>query len=795
MEKIDENSIPRQPRTSATTVQRLSREQTGNNNNNINVERTRSAPSPQKRKREKHERARSAISISTVFRFRCLITSVNGVDLKLPPHSKQNVPNPCFRFVFSNVKPFMTPVVKKTENPIYDKWENQWVWETAESDKLNTKHLWIEYLSERSSGVTKKVSKIGETQLDLLSVCTGPTHYELQLFSVTDPTQCVGWVQFDFEMEQFHRRTLLNLDITIIPTVDPTLADDLFVKVTPLPNGIDDIKGRPNVKSRTLKQGNYSNILSIPSILFSDASCKGLLDAQIHIILLAKQSKQKNFALVGAQTIVEIPHLLDFLSKMKVYETEVHRNNRQVGKIKLKATWENLPQYVQMFRGVRNSQKGVTGEVVEGVPIPQFDSNLPVQIKTFHPIQKTPTLLDKEDADTDNDNDEEEDEEDDSESTEKDDTTSLPAGWEKSLDPSGQIIYIDQINKIIQHKLPLLAASEGSVERRKNSRHPGFFGNNRFSLEVSSNATVFREEKKDDKIKPGVSRTVITSKPQADSSNSTATTENRANRLLTTVGEYTIIDEIGKGRFAVVYRAKHQENGKIVAIKESNLNPADIHLLPTIQREAGLLQSLDHPNIVKIFEVVNTKKKVYVILEYVNQGDLFKQMKQNGVFKEPVVSQYIQQVLCGLQYLHSKNIIHRDIKSANLLIDSNGTIKLADFGTARLVDSTQKNMTVIGTPFWMAPEIIDLEACSVSADIWSLGCTCIELLTGQPPYFELPTMTALYKICEDEHPPIPQGISKELEDFLVRGVFVKDPVKRWNAEQLLQHPWILGTKL
>jgi len=253
-----------------------------------------------------------------------------------------------------------------------------------------------------------------------------------------------------------------------------------------------------------------------------------------------------------------------------------------------------------------------------------------------------------------------------------------------------------------------------------------------------------------------------------------------------------ILDEIGKGRFAIVYRARHHETGQIVAIKESNLNPSDLHLLPTIQREAGLLQKLDHPNIVKIYEVVNTRKKVYFILEYVNQGDLFKRLKQSGSFAEPVVSKYIQQVLFGLNYLHSQNIIHRDIKSANLLIDTSGTIKLADFGTAKIVDATQKNMTVIGTPFWMAPEIIDLATCSVTADIWSLGCTCIELLTGQPPYFHFPTITALYKICEEDHPPIPKGISEQLEDFLIRGCFIKDPVKRSSAEKLLQHPWIVG---
>uniref|UniRef100_A0A6B2LDS0 non-specific serine/threonine protein kinase n=1 Tax=Arcella intermedia TaxID=1963864 RepID=A0A6B2LDS0_9EUKA len=258
---------------------------------------------------------------------------------------------------------------------------------------------------------------------------------------------------------------------------------------------------------------------------------------------------------------------------------------------------------------------------------------------------------------------------------------------------------------------------------------------------------------------------------------------------MTTVGDYEILSEIGKGRFSVVYKAQHQQTQQICAIKETTLNPADLHLLPTIQREVDLLRQLDHPNIVKVLDCINTKRKVYVILENAQKGDLLRVMRQRGApFEEEAVGGVARQVLAGLAYLHERNIIHRDLKAANLLLTEDNVIKLADFGTARVVDA-QKSMTVIGTPYWMAPEIIELEVSGVAADVWSLGCTCVELVQGKPPYFDMPTMTALFRICEDEHPPLPLGVSPKMVDFLLR-CFVKDPKLRATVQVLLKHPWV-----
>jgi serine/threonine protein kinase len=119
------------------------------------------------------------------------------------------------------------------------------------------------------------------------------------------------------------------------------------------------------------------------------------------------------------------------------------------------------------------------------------------------------------------------------------------------------------------------------------------------------------------------------------------------------------------------------------------------------------------------------------------------------------------QVLQGLHYLHDQGVIHRDIKGANILTTKDGTVKLADFGvsTSTLASGHDKEAQVVGTPYWMAPEIIQLSGASSASDIWSVGCTVIELLQGKPPYHNLAAMPALFAIVNDDHPPLPEGIS------------------------------------
>lgn len=141
-------------------------------------------------------------------------------------------------------------------------------------------------------------------------------------------------------------------------------------------------------------------------------------------------------------------------------------------------------------------------------------------------------------------------------------------------------------------------------------------------------------------------------------------------------------------------------------------------------------------------------------------------------------------------YLHEQGVIHRDIKGANILTTKDGEVKLADFGVATKRGASESTTDdPAGSPYWMAPEIIEMNGATPKSDIWSVGCTIVELATGQPPYFELDTMPALFRIVQDDCPPIPDGLSPLLNDFLLK-CFQKEPFLRASAEQLLKHRWI-----
>uniref|UniRef100_A0A6B2LDL9 non-specific serine/threonine protein kinase n=2 Tax=Arcella intermedia TaxID=1963864 RepID=A0A6B2LDL9_9EUKA len=202
-------------------------------------------------------------------------------------------------------------------------------------------------------------------------------------------------------------------------------------------------------------------------------------------------------------------------------------------------------------------------------------------------------------------------------------------------------------------------------------------------------------------------------------------------------------EELGKGQFAVVYKGFNIETGERVAVKYIDKDAVDVTKLPTLRREAELLQKLNHSNIVKIYHFEESKKKLALVLEFMDRGSLQQILKKYGTLPEETVSVLTRESLNGLNYLHQEGIIHRDIKAGNILINEKAQVKLADFGTAKPEDQN-KNFTVIGTPYWMAPEVIELTGVGAKSDVWSLGCTVLELLIGHPPYFDLSTMQALF---------------------------------------------------
>ncbi|XP_043707294.1 MAP3K epsilon protein kinase 1-like isoform X2 [Telopea speciosissima] len=257
--------------------------------------------------------------------------------------------------------------------------------------------------------------------------------------------------------------------------------------------------------------------------------------------------------------------------------------------------------------------------------------------------------------------------------------------------------------------------------------------------------------------------------------------------------KYMLGDEIGKGAYARVYKGLDLENGDFVAIKQVSLENIAQEGLNIIMQEIDLLKILNHKNIVKYLGSSKTKTHLHIILEYVENGSLANIIKPNkfGPFPESLVALYIAQVLEGLVYLHEQGVIHRDIKGANILTTKEGLVKLADFGVATKLTEADGNNTysVAGTPYWMAPEVIEMSGVCAASDIWSVGCTVIELLTCVPPYFDIQPMPALFRIVQDEHPPIPEHLSPGITDFLCQ-CFKKDARQRPDAKTLLLHPWI-----
>lgn len=259
------------------------------------------------------------------------------------------------------------------------------------------------------------------------------------------------------------------------------------------------------------------------------------------------------------------------------------------------------------------------------------------------------------------------------------------------------------------------------------------------------------------------------------------------------VESYTLGAVIGRGGQAVVHQAWQQNTGSFVAIKKLKVKGPE----GSIASEIELLSKLDHPNIVKYIDAVDVNDgHLYIVLEYMENGSLASVLKNFGAFAEPVCAMYIRQVLAGLDYLHTQGVLHRDIKGANILTTKDGVAKLADFGLAARAaafgssDAVPDDEVIIGSPYWMAPEIIEMSAApSAACDIWSLGCTIIELTAGKPPHFDLSPVAALFRIVQDDLPPLPGGLSEALRDFLLQ-CFHRESVLRAGAGALLGHAWL-----
>ena len=211
-------------------------------------------------------------------------------------------------------------------------------------------------------------------------------------------------------------------------------------------------------------------------------------------------------------------------------------------------------------------------------------------------------------------------------------------------------------------------------------------------------------------------------------------------------------DLIGQGSFAKVYYGINPATGEIMAVKQVDI-PSSMNMggqrtkfIQSLAHEINLLKMFNHENIVKYYGSMCDGNNLNVFLEYIDGGCLASLLRKLQFCSVPDTVHYLKQILSGISYLHMKNIVHRDIKSANILITSSGKVKIGDFGVSKLLDGVAKRFSVQGSVFWMAPELVRSQECSTKSDIWSVGCLVLEMLTGEHPWFGLDQIQAFYRI-------------------------------------------------
>ncbi|XP_071720901.1 serine/threonine-protein kinase ATG1c-like isoform X2 [Rutidosis leptorrhynchoides] len=266
------------------------------------------------------------------------------------------------------------------------------------------------------------------------------------------------------------------------------------------------------------------------------------------------------------------------------------------------------------------------------------------------------------------------------------------------------------------------------------------------------------------------------------------------------VGDYVVGKQLGFGSFSVVWLARHKVHGTEVAIKEIQTGKLNKKLEDSLMSEIDILRNINHPNIIRLHDMIKEPGKIHLVLEYCRGGDLsvFIQKRQGRIPKSTSVH-FMQQLAAGLKVLRDNQIIHRDLKPQNLLLctnEDNSTLKIADFGFARSLQPRGLAETLCGSPLYMAPEIMQLHKYDAKADLWSVGAILFQLVTGKTPFTgnnQIQLLQNIMKSTELQFPPDTKDLSPECVD-LCRKLLRQNPVERLTFEEFFTHPFFTQTK-
>ncbi|KAI8607620.1 A kinase Mark2PAR-1 mutant, partial [Chytriomyces sp. MP71] len=256
------------------------------------------------------------------------------------------------------------------------------------------------------------------------------------------------------------------------------------------------------------------------------------------------------------------------------------------------------------------------------------------------------------------------------------------------------------------------------------------------------------------------------------------------------IGNYEILKTIGEGSFARVKLAIHRLTKQKVALKiiDKERLP-DEYSLKNIHREAQIMRLLDHPHIIQLYEVMETKKELFLVLEYAVGGELLDYIVSRGRLHEKEARKFFGQIVSALEYCHTLNIVHRDLKAENLLLDENSQIKISDFGLSNVFDRSKTLVTCCGSPVYSAPELIEgRKYTGPEVDCWSLGINLYAMVIGDLPFADS-NLTALYNSILKGVYHVPDYVSADCKDLISR-LLERNPEKRYTITQVRDHVWL-----